>query len=865
MEAIDDDESYNVNENNNISNDDALKEKIHEIHNYLRNNGAGYGMNALKVFNIIYGLKKIEEKGLTEIYLKNPKSKFSYLLELANTYEKYVNMNHEILTGLIYKDILDDISKSKLRPLLFYEIPKHIRADVFVYLVKEINSITEVEKSCNVLLSGKIYEYFIGRDKTAISEMGAYFTNRHIVDYIYDRVNIKLNEDGSVPVMIDMFGGSGGFTTGYINYMNKNYSDEIDWKNNIDNIYHYDMNEEVVMSAGLEILCLTGEIPNYDINLKSSNTFTYDFDMKFKNIFTNPPYGGDKDGKTDKVKKYDKIVSYIKNLLNTETSENKIKSYKQQLKDIDEENKRDKKIREQNYVSLENSSKLIKNYAKKYNLKSNDKEGCSLILQMAILDTDGLSVGVLKEGVFFNSKYKELRKHLIENYNVKEVISIPRDQFENTTTKTSIVIFENTEHKTSKIIFKDLQLNKYTEDKFEENNGKIYLVQNEGDIANVYDENVSEATIEELHNNKSYSLLGKDYNKKELICADDYKLVKLGDICEILPKSKRQASFGEPIGKFNFYTSSDKIKKCNIADYNKECIIIGTGGNSCIHYNNTSFSCSGDTLLIHSKTLNNNYLYYSILSLWDLMINSMNGTTINHITRTNFNVFQIPIPKDPEKIQYWTNKINEPFNNKNEIKNKILELETYIQNKMKDITENKECDEVLLGDLCEINSKNIHRYDTSYGKTYGEYKFHTGASQGNYYCDECNIKKYTIIINKTNGSGKCNIFIDKNISCAKQTYIIQSKKNELYTLYLYYYLNNNIPLLEKGYIGACHKNLSYDYMLTLKIKIPKNKKLITKLEPTFQEIEQLKIDLEHNEKLYKQYIQELKEDAIISY
>ena len=42
-----------------VSNKEALKNKIHEIHNYLRNNGAGYGMNALKVFNVIYGLKKI--------------------------------------------------------------------------------------------------------------------------------------------------------------------------------------------------------------------------------------------------------------------------------------------------------------------------------------------------------------------------------------------------------------------------------------------------------------------------------------------------------------------------------------------------------------------------------------------------------------------------------------------------------------------------------------------------------------------------------------------------------------------------------------------------------------------------------------
>ena len=42
-----------IEQSNNVSNKEALKDKIHEIHNYLRNNGAGYGMNALKVFNLL--------------------------------------------------------------------------------------------------------------------------------------------------------------------------------------------------------------------------------------------------------------------------------------------------------------------------------------------------------------------------------------------------------------------------------------------------------------------------------------------------------------------------------------------------------------------------------------------------------------------------------------------------------------------------------------------------------------------------------------------------------------------------------------------------------------------------------------------
>ena len=197
---------------NNVSNKEALKDKIHEIHNYLRNNGAGYGMNALKVFNLLYGLKKIEEKKLLDkVNLKRPDCEFSYLLKIANE-----NKDDE-LSALIRGNVLDSINSSPIKNLLFYEIPKSMTGKTFSYLIKEIEKITVIEKTCNVLLSGKIYEYFIGRDESAISELGAYFTDRHIVDYIYTKLDPEINDDGTINSMIDMFGGSGGFTTGYIN------------------------------------------------------------------------------------------------------------------------------------------------------------------------------------------------------------------------------------------------------------------------------------------------------------------------------------------------------------------------------------------------------------------------------------------------------------------------------------------------------------------------------------------------------------------------------------------------------------------------------------------------------------------------
>ena len=168
-------------EMNIISNKEALKDKIHDIHNYIRNNGGGYGMNALKLFNIIYGLKKIEENKLIDLSkLERPYCEFSHLLKMATE-----NKNEE-LVEIIQDKVLGSLHNSPLKDILFYEIPKNISGSVFSYLIKEIEHISEIEKATNTQLCGKIYEYFIGRDQSAISELGAYFTDRHITEFIYN-------------------------------------------------------------------------------------------------------------------------------------------------------------------------------------------------------------------------------------------------------------------------------------------------------------------------------------------------------------------------------------------------------------------------------------------------------------------------------------------------------------------------------------------------------------------------------------------------------------------------------------------------------------------------------------------------------
>ena len=60
----------NINEYDSISSKESMKDAIHEIHNFLRNNGAGYGMNALKLFTLFYGLAKIEKMVILKNWIK---------------------------------------------------------------------------------------------------------------------------------------------------------------------------------------------------------------------------------------------------------------------------------------------------------------------------------------------------------------------------------------------------------------------------------------------------------------------------------------------------------------------------------------------------------------------------------------------------------------------------------------------------------------------------------------------------------------------------------------------------------------------------------------------------------------------------
>ena len=869
-----------------ISNRDALRDKIHEIHNYLRNNGAGYGMTALKVFNIFYGLKKFEmcnneyikklQPGDSDLYAKyklNDKCRFSKIMEKIKyindykfndpQYPKSPEQLDEEFTDYILKDVLDGINTSMLNQYLMYEIPDDLQPKIYKHIITEIDSIFDVEQKCNVLLSGKIYEYFIGRDETAISELGAYFTDRHIVNYIYDeKLQPKLDENGGIVEMIDMFGGSGGFTTGYIDYLNKNHLGGIDWSKELKKVSHYDMNKDVVKSAWLEMFCLTGELPHHD-NVKSTNSFMSEFgNKKYKLIVTNPPYGGDKVAETDTQIKHAKIKEYIKKILPTIENAAEKAKLSIQLKEIEKDEKLDKQKLENNKVGLnikgqgQRSSRRINKYAEEHNISTaNDKESISLIMLMDMVDIGGTACGVLKEGVFFNKTYKDIRKCLIENYNVREVISVPSDQFENTSTKTSILIFDNlADKKTSSVKFSEMIVERFEEDKFVMQNGYVYLVENKGDISKVIDREVSSATREELLKNPICSLNGKDYSKNTMEAGEGFKLVKMGDIASVfcgknLPKDRAIKGIYKVYGGGN---SAYTHNEYNVEGFN---ILLSRVGNNNINLVNEKFYLTDNGFILNiSNEITKKYVGYYLTINSSEILKLSNGTAQKVINKSKLNTLQLPIPTTDQSIKQWVDKISKPFDELNSKKKRISVLEEEVQTRIKEITENEDCDEVELGSICKIYSGKPIKKENRIGTLYP----YCSANGIDGYVNEYLFDGNYILCAQDGSIGATHLMKGK-IYPSNHVWLLDIKDTSINYIYR---ILKHFTNYDNYKTGSVIPKITKDKLEKIKISIPKDKSLITVLESKFQEIEKLQDEVKQAEALYKQYLDELATAAI---
>ena len=167
---------------------------------------------------------------------------------------------------------------------------------------------------------------------------------------------------------------------------------------------------------------------------------------------------------------------------------------------------------------------------------------------------------------------------------------------------------------------------------------------------------------------KRLQVLGNAIYSKEI--NKNTKYFSLKTVANI-STGKKDANFASPNGKYNFYTCSEEISKCNEYVFNGDSVLIAGNGNFNVKYYNGKFNAYQRTYVIQNDTLFGN-IYYSSLRSINTFTKNANGSIIKFITLGLIQDIQIPI---------FTNKVNQILNDIVYKRNSII-LETERLNRL---------------------------------------------------------------------------------------------------------------------------------------------------------------------------------------
>jgi type I restriction enzyme S subunit len=415
--------------------------------------------------------------------------------------------------------------------------------------------------------------------------------------------------------------------------------------------------------------------------------------------------------------------------------------------------------------------------------------------------------------------------------------------------------------------------------KTQKENGRDYKFSKTHQTTNVkfYDYNpyedvknlLVEVPIEKIVLN-SYSLNYAEYMKDETEEQyEDGVVVKtLEEVCKFLPKSKRQASYGEKHGKYPFYTSSQTCSKyCDEYDYEDECLIIGTGGNANIKYS-SKFSCSTDNFVIKiNQGQLVKYIYYYLSINIEVLQKGFVGVGLQHISKEYISNIKIPIPsleRQQEIVKYLDFIYEKANKTSNEKIAELKQLNEFCLSNQKIFGENVV---KTLGEVCEkIHSGKFNSKDC---KNTGKYPFYTNkVNNPEGYTDEyCfDYEKYFILIKDGGagdkkygehiGLGKVFKVYGKSAGTSHQYALIPKKDFDYDYLYQYLkFIKNDIMDLAHYTTGlGCIKKGDIE---SLKIPIPsleRQREIVEYCEYNDTIIQQLEKEIENNKRLAQQFI-----------
>ena len=670
---------------------------------------------------------------------------------------------------------------------------------------------------------GNAYEEVI-QDIMTGKVLGQFFTQILVKKILIRLINPQIHPDGKIDTCGDPAMGTAGLLITYLQDIlqqatAKNIKPDWDFIKT-EGLYGKELEPDTYQLAVSNMLISSGHMFE---GLDRGDSIRDPITRKFDNILSNPPFG-------IKGLNYDEFQSPLK------------KEYVP--------------IKTDNAVSLFIQAII-------YMLKINGK--CAVVLP------DGQDLFSKT-----NTTLVTIREYLMKTCDLKEIIYLPSGIFTYTSIKTCIFFFVK-KREGSDVLETKIKVSKtqketgrdYTFSKTHMTSKvKFYDCNPYKDIKNL----LVEVPIDKIASN-SYSLNYAEYMKdetEEKQYEDGVVVKTLGEVCKFLPKSKRNAKYGNKEGLYPFFKSSIKVDSyVDEPDYEEESLIIGDGGEPNINYG-VKFSTSDHCYILQNKNkllLNFKYSYYYLYHNLDMMKQLYTGVAIKNISKTNIGGIKIPIPsleRQQEIVKYLDFIYEKANKTSNEKIAELRQLNEFCLNNQKIFGENvvKE-----LKNLCNMSIKgNANSKEISNTGEYPFYKASVSNPSGthNTFCfDDI---EYLLFIksggNSSNplslshGIGKVYLVNGKS---SGNTEVVKIKNNDFVILkYLYYYLKNeqlNIQKLAKYSTNLGH--IDMNKFKGFKIPIPsleRQQEIVEYCEYNDTLIKQLEKEIENNKKQAQQFI-----------
>ena len=787
--------------------------------NILRDNEGLTGEKALRTLSYLLILKLLEPHFGGEIDIDNYDYDFSHieddmvekhknkLLEiirfsnLANENEDNIPVNMKYL----WDDILSNHPTTKNIFLKGKGFDIQYKS-TYKKLIDKLNSLDLSQTEFDVL--GNAYEEVI-QDIMTGKVLGQFFTQPLVKKMMVKLINPQIYPDGKIDTCGDPTMGTGGFLITYLQYIlqqanAKNIKPDWDFIKT-EGLYGKELEPDTYQLAVSNMLISSGHMFE---GLDRGDSIRVPITRKFDNILANPPFG-------IKGLKYDDFQSSLK----------------------------------PEYVPIKTDNAV------------------SLFIQAIIymLKINGKCAVVLPDGQDLFSKTNTtlvaIREYLMKTCDLKEIIYLPSGIFTYTSIKTCVFYFvkkrEGTDVLETKIKVSKTQKETGIDYKFSKTHQttkvKFYDYNPYEDVKNL----LVEVPIEKIVSN-SYSLNYAEYMKDETE-EEQYEegvVVKtLGEVCKFLPKSKRQASYGEKQGKYPFYTSSQNCSKyCCEYDYEDECLIIGTGGNANIKYSN-KFSCSTDNFVIKINPGQLvKYVYYYISINIKVLQKGFVGVGLQHISKEYISNIKIPIPsldKQQEIVKYLDFIYEKTNKTSNEKIAELKQLNEFCLSNQKIFGENVV---KTLGEVCNFkNGKGIKKDKL----IEGEYPVIGGGQKPMGFHTEYNTNENAILCSSSGAYAGFISKYDKKVWASDCFSIIPKDDSSIDNNYLYYLLKTIQDKIYKTQSGVAQPHIYSKDLQNNKIPIPsieRQKEIVEYCEYNDTLIKQLEKEIENNKRFAQQFI-----------